>query len=205
MMLRLPARARTIPVRPEIVVSGLRRATVALCAASVALFLVMILLELFYFQRLSGGLASLDMRVTGFSGDDAVAWLTALGEPGREALLVWQYSSFDLFFPGVFGLALVGVFLNAASRSAALSPRSKRSQLMIGLLIVLPYVVADYAQNSLIVRMLSDPSAASVSLTSLASRLVVAKFLLALAAMAAVATVVLHGRVRLSGSRSRAE
>jgi hypothetical protein len=181
-------------VRPEVVVSGLRRATVALCAASVALFLVMIVLEFFYFQRLSGGLPSLDIRVTGFSSDEAVAWLTALGEPGREAVLVWQDSSFDLFFPAVFGLALVGAFLHAASRSPTL--RSRRTQLVTGLLIVLPYVVADYSQNILIVRMLSDPSAASVWLTSVTSDLVTAKFLLALAAMAIIAALLARSRVR---------
>jgi hypothetical protein len=174
----------------------LRRATVALCVVSAVLFLAMIVLEFFCFQRLSGGLASLDIRLLGFSSDDAVAWLTALGEPGREAVLVWQYSSFDLFFPAIFGLALLGLFLHAASRSAMFSLRSKRTQLATGILIVLPYVVADYAQNILIARMLSDPSAASIWLTSLASEFVMAKFLLALAAMAAVAAVFLRGRSR---------
>jgi hypothetical protein len=169
---------------------------VALCAVSAVLFLVMVVLEFFYFQRLSGGLASLDTRLLGFSSDDAVAWLTALGEPGREAVLVWQYSSFDLFFPAIFGLALVGIFLHVASRSAMLSLRSKRAQLATGVLIVLPYVVADYAQNMLIVRMLSDPSAASVWLTSLTSELVMAKFLLALAAMVVIAAAFLRGRAR---------
>jgi hypothetical protein len=154
----------------------------------------MTVLEFFYFQRLSGGLASLDIRLMGFSSDDAVAWLTALGEPGREAVLVWQYSSFDLFFPAVFGLALVGVFLHVASRSAPLSLRSKRTQLIAGVLLVLPFVVADYAQNVLIARMLSDPATASVWLTSLASKLVMAKFLLAVAAMAVVAGVFLRSR-----------
>ena len=160
-----------------------------LCAVSAMLFVVMVALEFFYFQRLSGGLASLDIRLTGFSSDDAVAWLTALGEPGREAVLVWQYSSFDLFFPAVFGLALLGVFLNVASRSSAPALRSRRAQLAAGLLIVLPYVVANYAQNVYIVRMLSDPSAASVWLTSVASILVTAKFVLALAAMAVIVAV----------------
>jgi hypothetical protein len=170
----------------------LRRGTVALCVVSAALFLVMIVLEFFYFQRLSGGLFSLDIRLMGFSSDDAVAWLTALGEPGREAVLVWQYSSFDLFFPAVFGLALVGLFLHAASRSALLASRSKRAHLAAGVLVVLPYVVANYAQNILIARMLSDPSAASIWLTSLASKLVMAKFLLAVAAIAVVASISLR-------------
>lgn len=196
MMLRLPARARTIPVRLEGLIPGLRRATVALCVASAALFLVMIVLEFFYFQRLSGGLASLGICLTGFSSDDAVAWLTALGEPGREAVLVWQYSSFDLFFPAIFGLALLGLFLNAASRSAIPVLRSKRTQIMVGILIVVPYVLANYAQNVFIVRMLSDPSAASIWLTSVASILVMAKFVLALAAMAVIAVVLQQSRDR---------
>jgi hypothetical protein len=183
-------------VRPEALVPGLRRATAALSALSLVLFVVMTILEFFYFQRLSGGLASLDIRLMGFSSDDAVAWLTALGEPGREAVLVWQYSSFDLFFPAVFGLALVGIFLHVASRSAPLSLRSKRTQFAVAVLIVLPFVLADYAQNFLIAHMLSDPSAASIWLTSLTSKLVMAKFLLAVAAFAVIAGVFLRGRSR---------
>jgi hypothetical protein len=167
-----------------------------LCAVSAMLFVVMVALEFFYFQRLSGGLASLDIRLTGFSSDDAVAWLTALGEPGREAVLVWQYSSFDLFFPAIFGLALLGLFLNAASRSAIPVLRSKRAQIIAGILIVVPYVLANYAQNVFIVRMLSDPSAASIWLTSVASILVMAKFVLALAAMAVIAVVFRQSRDR---------
>jgi hypothetical protein len=163
---------------------------------SAVLFAVMIVLEFFYFQRLSGGLSSLDIRLTGFSSDDAVAWLTALGEPGREAVLVWQYSSFDLFFPAVFGLALLGVFLNIASRSPVLAQRSRRAQLAAGTLIVLPYVVSNYAQNLFIVRMLSDPSAASIWLTSVTSVLVMAKFVFALAAMVVIAAVFLRGQGR---------
>jgi hypothetical protein len=156
----------------------------------------MAVLEFFYFQRLSGGLASLDIRLTGFSSDDAVAWLTALGEPGREAVLVWQYSSFDLLFPAIFGLALLGLFLNASSRSASMAARSKRAHLAAGVLTVLPYVLVNYAQNVFIAQMLSDPSAASIRLTSATSVLVVAKFVLALAAMAGVAFVFLRGRPR---------
>ena len=196
MTLRSLARARIIRVRPEALVPGLRRSTVALCTASVMLFVVMNVLEFFYFRRLSGGLSSLDIRLLGFSSDDAVAWLTALGEPGREAVLVWQYSSFDLFFPAVFGLALVGIFLHVASRSPVLSQRSKRTQLAAGILVVLPYVIANYAQNLFIVQMLSDPSAASIWLTSATSVLVMAKFFLALAALAAIVFVSLRGRVR---------
>lgn len=197
MMLRLPAKARTIPVRLEALIPGLRRGAVALCAASVVLLVVMIVLEFFYFQRLSGGLSSLGMRLSGFSSDDAVAWLTALGEPGREAVLVWQYSSFDLFFPAIFGLALLGLFLNAASRSAMPALRSKRMQIVAGILVVVPYVLANYAQNVFIVRMLSDPSAASIWLTSVASMLVMAKFVLALAAIAVIAVVFRQNRGRL--------
>ncbi|MDN5926981.1 MAG: hypothetical protein L0I29_07900 [Hyphomicrobiales bacterium] len=184
-------------MRLEALIPGLRRGAVALCAASVVLLVVMIVLEFFYFQRLSGGLSSLGMRLSGFSSDDAVAWLTALGEPGREAVLVWQYSSFDLFFPAIFGLALLGLFLNAASRSAMPALRSKRMQIVAGILVVVPYVLANYAQNVFIVRMLSDPSAASIWLTSVASMLVMAKFVLALAAIAVIAVVFRQNRGRL--------
>jgi hypothetical protein len=67
---------------------------------------------------------------------------------------------------------------------------------MVGILIVVPYVLANYAQNVFIVRMLSDPSAASIWLTSVASILVMAKFVLALAAMAVIAVVFQQSRDR---------
>ncbi len=195
-MLPSLARARITPVRPEALVLALRRATVALCAVSVLLFIVMNVLEFFYFQRLSGGLPSLDIRISGFTTEDAVGWLTALGEPGREAVLVWQYSSFDLFFPALFGLALAGLFLHASSRPQLFAPLSRLAQLSLSIAVALPYVVADYAQNFLIARMLSDPSSATVWMTSVASRLVIAKCLLAIAAMLIVAAVFLRRRGR---------
>jgi hypothetical protein len=181
-------------VRPEAVVQWLRRTTAVLCTASAALFVMMNLLEFLYFRRLSGGLSSLDPRIMGFTTDEAVAWLAALGEPGREAVLVWHYSSFDLFFPVLFGLSLAGLFLHGAARSGIFSGVSKRAQLAYAVAVPLPFVIVDYAQNLLVARMLTDPSAATVWLVSLASRLVTAKFLLAVAALLIVAAVFLRRR-----------
>jgi hypothetical protein len=167
---------------------------VPLCAASLILFLVMNALEFFYFRRLSGGLPSLDMRVRGFAAEDATAWLSALGAAGREAILVWQYSSFDLVFPALFGLTLAGLALTAGARWPFFRRLSDRGQVGLALLLALPCVLAGYAQNLLIVRMLSNPATATIGMVSVASALVTAKFLLALLAMIAVAILFLGRR-----------
>lgn len=183
------AKARITPARFEALATGLRQATVALCATSVILFAVMIALEYAYYQRLSGGLPSLDIRLTGFSPEEAVAWLTALGDRGRETLLVWQYSCLDLIFPAIFGLALAGLVLHAGRRWSYFAERSEGMQLAFALLVALPYVAANYAQNVFLIRMLADPSAASIRMVSITAELVELKVVLAVAAMLVVAAL----------------
>jgi len=67
----------------------------------------MTVMEFFYFRQLSGGLPSLDMRYFGFTPDEGMAWLTALGRRGGEIILVWHYLTFDLLFPALLSLTLV--------------------------------------------------------------------------------------------------
>lgn len=166
-----------------------------LWGAAILLFLVMAALELLYFQRLSGGLATLGVRPLGFTTEQAVAWFTALGEPGREAVLVWKCSSFGLVFPAVFALALAALLLHAAARGTLPARLSRRGQLFAALVLVLPYGVASYAQNFIVAHMLSDPSSASVWMVSLASRLVIAKHLFAVVPLG-LAALLRYGRAR---------
>jgi len=90
----------------------------ALCVVSAAVFIVMTAMEFFYFRSLSGGLSSLDLRFAGFTPDEGMAWLTALGRRGSEIILVWHYLTFDLLFPALLSLTMV-------SDSSAGNKRSK--------------------------------------------------------------------------------
>ena len=83
----------------------------ALCFLSAMVFIAMTVLEFFYFRQLSGGLPSLDMRIFGFTPDEGMAWLTALGRRGGEIILVWHYLTFDLLFPALLSVTLVSLIL----------------------------------------------------------------------------------------------
>ena len=122
---RLPAKARTIPAEPDqygalaepdgddpAAVAPRRRTL--FCSAAV--FIAMTALEFFYFRQLSGGLPSLDMRFAGFTPDEGMAWLTALGRRGGEIILVWHYLTFDLLFPALLSLTLVSLILATGRR-----------------------------------------------------------------------------------------
>jgi hypothetical protein len=151
-------------------------------------------LELFYFERLSDGQASLDLRVFGFTPDDGMAWLTALGRRGSEIIIVWHYLTFDLLFPALFSATLVSAILalgNRLPRFAAL-PDGTRALLALGL--VLPYTLADYGENIAVVRLLSDFLYANPDSLFFASALIVAKFVFLLVPLVIVAGLYSAGR-----------
>ncbi|TIY02407.1 MAG: hypothetical protein E5V22_18340, partial [Mesorhizobium sp.] len=108
---RSPAKARITPAEPNQLARSLTammlrlsRHAAALCFACAAVFVAMTAMEFLYFRQLSGGLPSLDLRWTGFTPDEGMAWLTALGRRGSEIILVWHYLTFDLLFPALLSL-----------------------------------------------------------------------------------------------------
>lgn len=159
-------------------IARLQRHAAALCLASAMVLSIMLALEFFYFRGLSGGLVSLDIRVGGFSPEKGMAWLMALGPSGAEVILVWHYLTFDLVFPALLAATFASLLLatgNRLPRFAALSDRARSAFLAV---LILPYMVADYAQNFAVARMLSDPLRATPASLSLASALIVTKFAL---------------------------
>lgn len=147
-----------------------------LLALTGLVYMVMVVLEHFYFRRLSGGLPSLDSRVAGFSTESAFTWVTALGPAGSQAVLVWHYLTLDLVFPALFGLTLASLTLAASRNIAFFSGYSQRVRNAAALIWVSPYVLADYCQNLLIGMLLADPVGTRHSLVEAASVLVVLKF-----------------------------
>ncbi|TPK90731.1 hypothetical protein FJ934_12675 [Mesorhizobium sp. B2-4-12] len=184
---RLPAKARTIPAEPDsdgigrsltAAVLRLSRHAAALCFLSAAVFILMTVLEFFYFRQLSGGLPSLDMRYFGFTPDEGMAWLTALGRRGGEIILVWHYLTFDLLFPALLSLTLVSLILATGRRLKNFRVLSGQVQSIFALVLVLPYTIADYAQNVAVARLLSDFLYANPDSLAFASALIVTKFAL---------------------------
>ncbi|AZO47518.1 MAG: hypothetical protein EOS58_24035 [Mesorhizobium sp.] len=156
----------------------LSRHTAALSFVTLAVFVAMTLLEFFYFRRLSGGLPSLDMRLAGFTPDEGMAWLTALGRRGGEIILVWHYLTFDLLFPALLSLTLLSLLLVTGRRLAKFRTMAAPAQSLLALVLVLPYTLADYAQNLAVARLLSDFQSANPDSLAFASALTVTKFAL---------------------------
>jgi hypothetical protein len=174
----------------------LPRHAAALCAASASVFFAMLALEFFYFRNLSGGLPSLDVRFTGFTPEEGMAWLTALGRRGSEIIIVWHYLTFDLLFPALLSLTLVSIILAAGRRLPRFRLLSGDTQVLVAVGVVLPYTLADYAQNVAVVRLLSDFLYANPDSLSFASTLIVAKFILGTVPFMAIAALYLASRKR---------
>lgn len=171
----------------------LSRHAAALCIASLAVFLAMTALEFLYFQSLSGGLPSLDIRITGFTPDEGMAWLTALGRHGSEIIIVWHYLTFDLLFPLLLSATFVSLILATGRRWRVFGSLSVRVQSLVALMLVLPYTVVDYAQNIAVGRLLSDAVNANPDSLALASSLIVAKFWFGALPILAIAAFLLAG------------
>ncbi|MFA6153029.1 hypothetical protein [Mesorhizobium sp.] len=204
---RLPAKARTIPAEPDRyglarslteTILRLSRHAAALCFLSAAVFIAMTALEFFYFRELSGGLPTLDMRVSGFTPDEGMAWLTALGRRGGEIILVWHYLTFDLVFPALLSLTLVSLILATGRRLKSFRVLPGHVQSILALMLVLPYTFADYAQNIAVARLLSDFLSANADSLSFASALIVAKFTLLAIPVIAIAVFTLASQKRAS-------
>ncbi|TIN22200.1 MAG: hypothetical protein E5Y31_18850 [Mesorhizobium sp.] len=202
---RLPAKARIIPAEPDqyrigrnltATILRLSRHVAALCFLSAAVFIAMTAMEFLYFRQLSDGLPSLDMRVFGFTPDEGMAWLTALGRRGGEIILVWHYLTFDLLFPALLSVTLVCLILAVGRRLEAFRALSAQLQSIFALVLVLPYTLAHYAQNIAVARLLSDFLSANPDSLSLASALTVTKFALFAIPVIVIAAFWLAGQKR---------
>lgn len=202
---RSPAKAPITPAGPDRhafaarvldAVAGLSQHAPALCVATVVVFLAMTALEFLYFRGLSGGLLSLDLHVFGFTPDEGMAWLTALGRRGSEIIIVWHYLTFDLLFPALFSVTLVSLLLETGRHLPGFAALSSRGQALLALGLVLPYMLAEYAQNIAVIRLLSDFLNANPDSLALASGLTVASSALAAVPVIVIATFYLAGRRR---------
>ncbi|WP_269930262.1 hypothetical protein [Aminobacter sp. HY435] len=175
-------------------IARLRRHAAALGFVTAAVFAAMTLLELFYFRTLSGDQPSLDLRFSGFSESEGFDWIARLGRPGAETILVWHYLTFDLLFPALLSLTLVSLILKYGEQLPRFAALSERMRSLVAVGLVVPYTIADYAQNIVVARMLADPPSAGSRSMALASGLIVAKFALLVVPVAVITAFVLASR-----------
>jgi hypothetical protein len=167
-------------------------------------FALMTAMELLLFRRLSGGLASLDVRPC-FSAPEVSQWLTALGPQGAETILVWHYLTFDLVFPVLFGLALASSILLLGRRLSRFAAMPHWLQLMATAVLVLPYVGFDYAQNWAVAQLLRQPLSVDPLAVSRASGLNLAKLVFGAIPLLAIALFALAGQKGRQGTSQPGE
>lgn len=161
-------------------------------------FVLMTILEFFYFRRLSGGLPSLDLRFLGFTAREATTWLAAIGPDGAQSILVWHYLTFDLLFPALLSLTLASLIIHFGKRLPRFAALPEAARTSFALAIVAPYAVLDYAQNFEIAQLLADPFNARLDTMLLASSFVVAKFAFGAIPFIVIALFALAGQKRFS-------
>ncbi len=154
----------------------LRRAYWFVFALTLAVYATMLGWTLPAITDAAGGLAPFDMRLTGYTPDDAHAFLGAISVQGREVYLGPQHA-LDRFYPALLAVVLAGaVWSLIPSRPLRL------------LLVVAAFAgaTADYVENARVAAMLTTSGTVPDELILAASRATVAKSALTTLAMVAV-------------------
>ncbi|TIQ72820.1 MAG: hypothetical protein E5X64_39795, partial [Mesorhizobium sp.] len=107
---------------------------------------------------------------------------------------VWHYLTFDLLFPALLSLTLVSLILATGRRLKTFRALSAQFQSLFAFVLVLPYMLADYAQNIAVARLLSDFLSANPDSLSFASALIVIKFALLTIPVIVIAVFQLMGQ-----------
>ncbi|MGR3813803.1 MAG: hypothetical protein ACU0AU_06910 [Cognatishimia activa] len=118
------------------------------------------------------GVRAFDMRPTGYSYADALALISALGEEGRRVYLTMQIP-LDTVYPALLAISSAGS-LYWLSQAFSSSARWYRSAATVAYLAA----IADYAENGLIVWMLSAGFGVSEAMVAAASFASVSKSIL---------------------------
>jgi hypothetical protein len=144
--------------------------------ATMGVYMAMVIWTLPAIATAAGGLAVFDMRPTGYSPQEARAFLAALTDEGR-ALYLGPQRLLDLFYPAMLAVVLGGAIW-VLVRFAWLR--------RVLLAIVLGGMLADYWENALVKDLLETPGPVSDAAILAASRATMAKSALTGLAMTAV-------------------
>jgi len=163
-------------------------------AASV--YLAMVLGPLAWLEAIAG-MAPFDMRPGGYSLAEAKALIAALGDNGRRIYLTTQIP-LDMIYPGLLGLTLFIALTRVASGLGGVAGRVLRALRWLAVLAAL----ADYAENLMIVIMLTGGGALDAGLVTSASIASMAKAGLTMLAVSALLVgMALYGVRWLIGCR----
>jgi hypothetical protein len=133
----------------------------------------------------SGGRGPLDLRATGYSAEEALATVEALGPEGRSFYATVELTA-DVLYPAVYTAFLVLLLAWALRRAAPVAGHPAHR------LLVLPFLVAgvDLLENAAIVTLLLSHPSAPAGVASAAGVLTVIKWgLLALTGVVILATL----------------
>ncbi len=142
----------------------LRIAYWAVFTAALALYLAMVLWTLPAITSAAGGLVPFDLRLTGYSGDEARAFLDALGREDGWATYLGPQGLLDTFYPLMLAIVLGGAVW------VLVQNRMLRNGLLVAIVIG---ALADYRENTLVVGLLlsdgpvSDAAVAAANLATL--------------------------------------
>ncbi|GAA6143220.1 hypothetical protein [Hydrogenophaga sp. 5NK40-0174] len=163
-----------------------------------AVYLAMVLYSIPKVMAFAQGLPLFDLSPAGYTHQEAVALLEALGEQGREAY-VFPQLLLDAFYPALFALSYGSLMLWVAARGGL-------KQLVWRVLGYVPFLVCafDYGENLSVWHMLTGFPDVSTGLTSTASGMTVIKSALATVYFVGLlAMLVLIGWRKLSGRGGR--
>lgn len=152
----------------------------AIIAATLGVYLAMVLWSLPKLSAMAGGGLPFDLRPFGYAPDEARGLLAALGEEGRGFYRDTQHR-LDLFFPGLLALSLVLLFRRLLAGVPGL------------ILSALALLAAafDWAENAAVAGLLAAPEATDAMIEQ-ASRLTVIKSGLGTAVLVALLVLLIR-------------
>lgn len=132
-------------------------------------YLVMVFTTLPHLRGLAGGINPFDMSPGGYDVDYAIHFLEAIG-PGGRAFYLTRQIPLDLIYPGLFSITYAIVWRWFYAKLFTLP-----SMLLAGTLLPILAGLSDYAENGLIIAMITKFPELSETLVTTASILTITK------------------------------
>lgn len=133
-----------------------RAFTIFLTVASAALFIGMIIVHATVLTPASAGIKAPDLVPTGYNLDGLTAWLTAMDDAAREQFIALHSVTLDLVFPFLLTWTLYRLLLMALSKLPRFTRQRRAMKIMVPLVLVLPYLVLDSVENTVVIGLLSS-------------------------------------------------
>lgn len=129
--------------------------TIGLVALTAALFIVLNIVHGLILTPAAGGLTAPDLVPFGYSIDGLTAWLNAMDDAARERFIGVHSLTLDLIFPFLFSWALYRLLVANLAKLPRFARQRGWVRGLFPLLLVLPYLVFDMAENMTVLALLS--------------------------------------------------